>query len=191
MTRSTGWRVAAIASGLLVLGAACSSSAHGTSSPTTSPRKSGNPTTTNPLDTPNSLPYAIQEKVAVGDGWLVDITKVHRPFVDPNLPEPKAGREYVAVDLWIQNRSSSPSPKLNPGQVFSLGDSHHGVDEVVPLPGRASGLDGVYPPGKSRTGRLVFDVPTGAALRMAMNGPLIGAQRSIFLVDPPSYAPGD
>jgi hypothetical protein len=182
--RSAVLRGVALVAGLLALAAACSSSGHPASSATT--------TTTSPLDTPNSLPYAIQEKVAVGNGWLVDITNVHRHYVNPSLPSPKSGREYVAVDLWINNHStSSPSPRLNAAKVFSIGDSHRGVDRVVPVLGKASGLDGVYAPQQSRTGQLVFDVPTKAALRMAMDGPLIGAQRSIFLVDPPSYAPGD
>ena len=37
----------------------------------------------------------------------------------------------------------------------------------------------------------VLGVPTQAQLRMAMNGPLIGTQRSIFQIDPPTVAPGD
>jgi hypothetical protein len=176
-------RFVAAAAGLIVLVTGCSSSKHGAS---------GGPTTsTNPLNTPNALPYAIQEKVAVGNGWLVDIMKVHRPYVNPKLPGPAAGREYVAVDLWINNRSTNHSPTLDVAKVFSLGDSTGKVDPVVPVPGSPSGLDGSYPPNTARTGRLVFDVPQKAALRMAMNGPLIGAQRSIFLVDPPSYQPGD
>src|SRR6516162_5148166 len=100
--RSAVLRGVALVAGLLALAAACSSSGHPASSATT--------TTTSPLDTPNSLPYAIQEKVAVGNGWLVDITNVHRHYVNPSLPSPKSGREYVAVDLWINNHStSSPS----------------------------------------------------------------------------------
>jgi len=176
-------RIVALASGLLVV-AACSSSTHSASSTTTT-------TTTNPLDTPNSLPYAIQEKVAVGNGWLVDITKVHRPYVNPSLPPPAPGREYVAVDLWIENHGPSASPVLETAKVFSLGDSHGQVDPVFAVPGHPSGLDGSYPPNAARSGRLVFDVPTKTQLRMAMDGPLVGAQRSIFLVDPSSYRPGD
>jgi hypothetical protein len=175
-------RGAALAASLLALAASCSSSHHAAGS--------SSPTTTNPLATPNSIPYEVGERMGLPNGWIVEVTKVHQPYVNPSLPAPRSGREYVAVDVMLQNRGSS-RPTLDAGKVFSFGDSDGKVDPVIPVPGQPNGLDGVYPPTKSRTGRLVFDVPSTAQLRMAMNGPLIGTQYSIFTIVPPKVGPGD
>jgi hypothetical protein len=96
----------------------------------------------------------------------------------------------VAVDVMLENRGSSTAT-LDAAKVFSFGDSHGKVDPVVPVPGHGNGLDGAYPPSTTRTGQLVFDVPADAQLRMAMDGPLIGTQYSIFTIVPAQVGPGD
>jgi len=122
--------------------------------------------------------------------WIVAIMNVHRPYVNASLPDPGDARQYVALDLTIQNQGSL-RPTLRSAKVFSLGDSDGKVDPVVAVPGRPNGLDGPFPPGTTRSGQLVFNVPARAQLRMAMDGPLIGTQRAIFLVDPPNLGPGE
>ncbi len=80
---------------------------------------------------------------------------------------------------------------VNAADLFWLGDSTGREDRVVAVPGEPDGLDGSYAPQTSRSGQLVFAVPVHARLRMAMDGPQIGTQKSIFMVDPPHGTPSD
>jgi hypothetical protein len=175
-TRDAVLRVAAVGAGLLVLGAACSSSQHAASSPTTS---------TNPLETPNSIPFVVGAKVGLPNGWLVRVAKVRRPYTNPKLPALPSDREYVALDMQMEN-DGARTETVKATDLFSLGDSHRGVDPVVPVPGRPNGIDGAYPTKKFRQGQLVFAVPKQAQLRMAFNGPLVNTQQTIWAIDPPT-----
>jgi hypothetical protein len=122
------------------------------------------------------------------NGWRVRIARVHRPSPQPRLPELAADREYVALDIEVENAGTS-TQTVDAADLFSLGDSTGKEDQVIAIPGHANGLDGRYPPNTKRSGRLVFAVPKHAELRMAFDGPRIGTQRAIFLVDPPTGGP--
>jgi hypothetical protein len=150
-----------------MLAAACSSSSHrGATSPSAT-------TTTNTLHTPNSIPFVVGAKVGLPNGWLVRVAKVHRPFTSPKLPELSAGREYVALDMQMEN-DGARTETVRATDLFSLGDSTGKIDPVVAVPGHANGIDGIYPTRKFREGQLVFAVPKQAQLRMAFNGPRVG-----------------
>jgi hypothetical protein len=179
-TRVVGRRAASLAACLLTLAAACGSSSHSASSSTT---------TTNVPQTPNSVPFVVGAKVGLPNGWLVRVAEVHRPYTNPKLPALSSDREYVALDVQMENDGAT-TETVKATDLFSLGDSTRRVDPVVPVPGRANGIDGPYPTKKVRQGRLVFAVPKKAQLRMAMNGPLINTQQAIFLIDPPNFPPG-
>jgi len=187
-TRVVVLRAASVAACLLTLAAACSSSSHGASSATTT--AAGPTTSTNVLRTPNSIPFVVGAKVGLPNGWLVSVTKVHRPYAHSTLSELPSDREYVAVDITMDNEGTS-TQTVKAADLFSLGDTTRNVDPVVAVPGRPNGIDGPYSPGTTHSGQLVFAVPKGAQLRMAMNGPLIGTQQSIFAIDPPTVPPAD
>jgi hypothetical protein len=176
-TRVVVLRGASVAVCLLTLAAACTSSSHGGSSPTT--------TTTNVLRTPNSIPFVVGAKVGLPNGWLVRVAKVHRPYTNPKLPALPSDREYVALDMQMEN-DGARTETVKATDLFTLGDSHREVDPVVPVPGRPNGVDGAYPTKKFRQGQLVFAVPKQAQLRMAFNGPLVNTQQTIWTIDPPT-----
>src|SRR4029077_5416562 len=92
-------RVTRGAAGLLVLAAACSSS-HASSGATTS-------TTAGPLETPNSIPFDVGEKIGLPNGWIVGNQHVNRPYVTSKLPKPARGRQYVALDIAMENAGSN------------------------------------------------------------------------------------
>jgi hypothetical protein len=168
---------------LIVLGAACSSSGNAADSNAAT-------STTTVEQKPNDIPFNVGDKIGLAGGWTVTITKVTRPFTNPQLAGLDEGREYTALDVTMQNRGTS-TQDVDAAKVFSLGDSTGQIDEVVSVPGRPNGLDGIYAPEKERAGQLVFDVPVDAQLRMALDGTLIGSQHAIFMVDPPTVAPAD
>jgi hypothetical protein len=176
-TRVVVLRGASVAVCLLTLAAACSSSSHGASSPTT--------TTADPLHTPNSIPFVVGAKVGLPNGWLVRVAKVHRPYANPKLPALPSDREYVALDMQMEN-DGARTETVKATDLFSLGDNTGKVDPVVPVPGHPNGIDGAYPTKKFRQGQLVFAVPKQAQLRMAFNGPLINTQQTIWTIDPPT-----
>src|SRR5437868_12520934 len=147
-TRVVVWRGASVAVCLLTLAAACSSSSHGASSTTT---------TTTVLRTPNSIPFVVGAKVGLPNGWLVRVAKVHRPYTNPKLPALPSAREYIALDLQMEN-DGARTETVKATDLFSLGDNKRGIDPVVPVPGRANGIDGAYPTKKFRQGQLVFAV---------------------------------
>jgi hypothetical protein len=164
-----------------MLAASCSSSGHAASPPTTT----GPTRSSNPLETPNSIPFVIGERIGLANGWLVRVAKVHRPYTNPKLPALPSDREYVALDMQMEN-DGARTETVKATDLFSLGDSKHGVDPVVPVPGHPNGIDGAYPTKKFRQGQLVFAVPKQAQLRMAFNGPLIDTQQTIWTIDPPT-----
>jgi hypothetical protein len=180
--RAVALRVIALAAGLLVLGAGCSSSdkTADRSSDSHAPTSS-----TSVSQKPNPIPFDVGERVGLPNGWLVTVAKVHRPYSNPQLPEPDDGREYVAVDITVENQGTE-TRTVDAAALFELGDSTGELNRVVAVPGGEDGIDGSYAPQAERSGQLVFDVPTEAALRLAMNGPLIGTQHAIFRVDPPT-----
>jgi hypothetical protein len=182
-TRVVLLRAASVAACLLTLGAACSSSSHGASSTTTT--SPGPSTTADALHTPNSIPFVVGAKVGLPNGWLVRVAKVHRPYTNPKLPAPPSGREYVALDMQMENDGGT-TETVKAADLIQLGDSDGKVDPVVPVPGRANGIDGSYPTKQFRQGQLVFAVPKRAQLRMAFNGPLINTQQTIWTIDPPT-----
>jgi len=176
-------RAASVAAGLLMLAGACSSSSHG-ASPSPSSSSTTSPTT-DARHTPNSIPFEVGEKIGLPNGWLVRVAKVHRPYTNANLAALPSDREYVALDMQMEN-DGARAETVKAVDLFSLGDSDGKLDPVVPVPGRPNGIDGNYPTKKFRQGQIVFAVPQRAALRMAFDGPLVGTQQSIWTIDPPT-----
>jgi len=183
-TRVVVLRGASVVLGLLTLAAACSSSSHGTSTATTATSQ-GPSTTADALHTPNSIPFVVGAKVGLPNGWLVRVATVHRPYTNPKLPDVSSDREYVALDIQMENDGGT-TETVKAADLIQLGDSDGKVDPVVPVPGQPNGIDGAYPTKKFRQGQLVFAVPKQAQLRMAFNGPLIGTQQTIWTIDPPT-----
>ena len=65
-------------------------------------------------------------------------------------------------------------------------DSSHKAHYVVPVPGHPNGIDGAYPAATTRSGLLVFEVPTSEDLGLILYGPRIGTQVSYFTIVPPT-----
>ena len=138
-------RAASVAACLLTLAAACSSSSHGASTTTTE----GPPTTADVLHTPNSIPFVVGAKVGLPNGWLVRVAKVHRPYTNPKLPALPPGREYVALDMQMEN-DGTRTETVKAADLIQLGDNTGKIDPVVPVPGTSNGIDGPYPTKKFR-----------------------------------------
>jgi hypothetical protein len=177
--------VVALAVCVLAIGNACSSSNNDAK-----PARDVKTPTTNAGEQPNAIPFDVGAQVSLVGGWMVQIEKVQRPYSNAQLPELEDGREYVAIDLSMANRGAK-TRTVDTAALFQLGDSTGALNDLVEAPGAPDRLDGKYEPQTQRSGQLVFDVPTDAALRLAMNGPLIGTQQAIFMVDPPRVGPSD
>ena len=187
--RVVALRTITLVSCLLVVGAACSSSHH-SSNPAPTTTTAGSPTaTTDPDLTPNSIPYVVGEQIGLPHGWLVTVTKVDKSYSNPDLKPAAAGRRYIAIDLRMQNQGPD-AHTVNANALFTLVDTLHKSNYVVPEPGKANGIDGPYPAGAVHSGRLVFNVPTGKNLGLILYGPRIGTQVSYFTIIPPTVPQG-
>jgi hypothetical protein len=169
---------------LLTIAAACSSS-HKSAGPSTT----ANPvtSTTDPNLTPNSIPYVVGQQIGLPNGWRVTVTKVQQRYAAPGLRSVPAGREYVAIDIRMENQGPA-SHAVNADRLFTLVDSLHKSHYVVAQPGHANGIDGDYPAGTTHSGRLLFLTPTGTNLGLILYGPRIGTQVSYFAIIPPTGA---
>jgi len=189
-SREGALRTIAVASCLLVLAAACSSSHNASKAATTTTAAASSSTaTSDPNLTPNSIPYVVGEKIGLPNGWLVTVVKVEKAYSNPSLKAVGAGQQYVAVDLTMQNQGPA-AHNVNANALFTLVDSAHKSHYVVPEPGKPNGIDGEYPAGTTRSGRLVFAVPTGQNLGLILYGPRIGTQVSYFTIIPPTVPQG-
>jgi hypothetical protein len=164
---------------VLVLGAACSSSAKPASTPSTE-------STTTPSSVPPNAPFAIGALVPLTNGWHAEVSKVQRPFASASLTAPPAGRQYVAVDVALQNDGPG-SARITATKIYALVDAR-GREYA---PSRSSGVDGQYPPGTTRQGRLVFAVPIDTDLTLKLDGVRIGTQNAVWQIDPPARPSGD
>jgi hypothetical protein len=175
--------------------ASCSSSAPKSAAP--APSSSPIPTvsvptgpTVDPDQQPNPIPYNVGERIGLPNGWLVQVTRVHRPYVATGLPSVPAGQQFVGVDLTMDNEGAA-AVAVNARRVFKVNDAKGTSHAVVSGAEGAKGIDGTYGPGVSKSGRLVFAVPVGSDLVMLLDGPLIHTQRSVFQIDPPKTPPRD
>jgi len=171
--------------GMLTLAVACSSGHATTANTTTTSGSSATSTTSNPNDTPNSIPYVVGEKIGLPNGWLVTVTAVHLHFSRSGLPPVHAAQQYVAIDIGMENQGPG-TYTVNADRLFTLVDTSHQEHFVVAQPGTANGIDGPYPAGTTRSGRLVFTAPTGENLGLVLYGPRIGTQISDFTIVPPT-----
>jgi hypothetical protein len=179
-------RIVALCACLLTVSAACSSSHKSSNAPTTT---SNAPTsTTDPNITPNSIPYAVGERTGLPGGWIVTVAKVRHRYSAPGLPALGTRHQYVALDITMVNQTSA-AHTVNADRLLTLVDGLHKAHFVIAQPGRPNGIDGAYPPGRSRSGRVVFSAPVGTDLGLVLYGPRIGTQISYFSVDPPSPPP--
>lgn len=176
----TGARAAGIGLCMLTLASACSSSAKASGAPTTAAAT----TTTNPNLTPNSIPYVVGERIGLPNNWIVTVTKVHQPFTQSGLPSLPADQQYVAVDISMQYEGTE-SETVDAADLFSMVDANDQLHNAVKAP-TPNGIDGTYRHGTTHVGQLVYAVPPKVRLILAMDGPKIGTQRSIFTINPPT-----
>ena len=182
--RGAALRTITLVSCLLTLAPACSSSNHASHASTTT-TASAPTATTDPDNTPNSLPYVVGEQIGLPHGWRVTVVKVEKSYSNPSLQPLGPGRQYVAIDIRMQNLGPA-AHTVNANALFTLVDGLHKSNYVVPEPGKANGIDGTYPAGTTHSGRLVFSVPTGQDLGLILAGPRIGTQVSYFAIIPPT-----
>ena len=117
------------------------------------------------------------------------MVKVEKAYSNSSLKPLAAGRQYIAIDIRMQNLGPS-AHTVDANSLFTLVDGLHKSDYVVPEPGKANGIDGTYPAGTTRSGRIVFSVPTGQDLGLILSGPKIGTQVSYFAIIPPTVPQG-
>jgi hypothetical protein len=167
---------------VLVLAAGCSSSTKSATAPTTAP--SGSSTTIDPNLTPNSIPYVVGERIGLPDNWIVTVTRVHRPYAQTGLPPLPSSQQYVAVDINMMYQGTE-TEAVTAADLFTMADGNRKLHSVVKTH-TANGIDGSYTQGTTHSGRLVYAVPPRVRLALAMDGPKIGTQRSVFTIDPPT-----
>jgi hypothetical protein len=143
-----------------------------------------------PDQTPNPIPFDVGEIAARSGGWLVGVTHVVRPLGDAALPSLPAGQEYVGVDIKMSYAGASPVT-VSSRDVFGVNDVTGKGHAAISGAKGTTGLDGTYSSGTTKTGRMIFAVPTGKQLLMLMNGPAIKTQNTVFQVDPPTHPPVD
>jgi hypothetical protein len=173
---------------LTLLAAACSSGAHSATSDTTESTNAAASSTTDPNNTPNSIPYVVGEQIGLPSGWTVRVAAVHYPSSIPGLPAISAGERYVVVDLTMQNNGTTQYT-VDANKLFTLTDTLHKTHFVMKQPGTPNGIDGSYPHGTMRSGKLVFTAPKRQQLGLILAGPTIGTQVSFFTIDPPNVPP--
>ena len=117
------------------------------------------------------------------NGWLVTVTHVHQAYSLPGPPPAGTGKQYVAVDITMQNQGPA-GHSVDANRVFVIVDSSHKQHSPLALP-RPNGIDGAYPAGTTRSGQLVFSVPTAQDLGLILYGPAIGTKVSYFRLVPP------
>jgi hypothetical protein len=174
-----GVRALGLACGVLMLATACSSGSSSATSTTLGPS-----TTIDANLTPNSIPYVVGEPIGLPNNWVVTVTKVHRPYTPKGMVAAPSGEQYVAVDITIHYDGTTPVP-VNAADVFEMVDGNAKLHDVVQEP-TANGIDATYTVNATHSGRLVFVVPPAVRLVLALDGPKIGTQRSIFTIDPPT-----
>jgi hypothetical protein len=176
---------------IAALPASCSSSPAKVAEPTTTSSPSiPTSSTVDPDLQYNAIPYNVGERIGLPNGWLVQVTRVHRPYAAPGLPSLSAGEQFVGVDLMMNNEGTAPMT-VNARRIFTLTDSTGKSHAVVSGAEGDKGLDGSYASGATKSGRLVFAVPVGLNLQMLLDGPVIHTQRSVFQIDPPKTPPQD
>jgi hypothetical protein len=175
-----GLRVLGLASSVLMLASACSSGRSSAASTTVGPTT----TTNNANLTPNSIPYVVGEPIGLPNSWVVTVTKVHRPYTPKGMAAAPSGEQYVAVDITVHYDGTTPVP-VNAADLFKMVDGNAKLHDVVKEP-TANGIDATYTANATHSGRLVFVVPPVVRLVLALDGPKIGTQRSIFTIDPPT-----
>jgi hypothetical protein len=188
-SRDIALRAITVAAFLLTLAAACSSSHKTSNAPTTTTAASSSTATTDPDLTPNSIPYVVGEQIGLPHGWLVTVVKVEKAYSNPGLKPVGAGQQYVGIDIRMQNQGPA-AHSVNANALFTLVDGLHKSHYVVPEPGKPNGIDGSYAAGTTRSGRIVFEAPTGQDLGLVMYGPRIGTQVSYFAIIPPTVPQG-
>ena len=187
--RIVGLRVVAFAECLITVAAACGSS-HTKSEPSTSTTNASSSTaTTDPDNTPNSLPYVVGEQIGLPHGWLVTVLKVEKSYTNTSLKPLGSGQQYIAIDIRMQNQGPA-SHAVDSNALFTLVDSEHKSHYVIPEPGTANGIDGTYAAGATHSGRLVFSVTPNTKLGLILYGPKIGTQVSYFAIIPPTVPQG-
>ena len=174
---------------LLTVAAACSSSHNPSNASTTTTNASSTTTTTDPDLTPNRIPYVVGEPIGLPHGWLVTVVKVEKSYANARLRPLGSGRQYIAIDIRMQNQGPAEHT-VNADALFTLVDSAHKSHYVIPEPGTANGIEGTYPAGATRSGRLLFAVTPGTDLGLILYGPKIGTQVSYFAIIPPTFPQG-
>jgi hypothetical protein len=175
---------------------ACSSSSSGSSANTSSssPSTTGAPQATVSTIDPNAelnlIPYNVGEMTGLPGGWRVEVLRVKRTSSLTGRAGPGAGRDYVTVDVRVIN-DEGPSVRFDAVALFQLYDEGNNAHPVLAEPGRPNGLDGAFPPGTNRVGRLVFAGPAHSKLLMILDGQKLRSQRSVFQIDPPKATPRD
>jgi hypothetical protein len=138
----------------------------------------------------NPIPFNVGDVVGLPNGWSVQVRKVQLSYAPAGLGAAPDGQQYVGVEIKMVNVGPE-AVTVNAPKIFTIADDRNGQHPAVAVPGHPNGLDGSYASGSGHTGELVFAVPFGHELRMLLDGPAIGTQRTVFQIDPPKVPPRD
>jgi hypothetical protein len=203
-TRRRAGQMVAVGLGTAVILAGCGSSGHpkGSASSTTSTTFTTSTTTSGPTSVPrtgstedpnqlyNPIPFNVGDVVGLPNGWSMQVRNVKLSYAPAGIAPAPDGQQYVGVEIKMVNVGTG-AVNVNAAKIFVVADDRNGQHPAVAVAGHPNGLDGVYAPGAGRTGELVFAVPFGRQLRMLLDGPAIGTQRTVFQIDPPKVPSHD
>lgn len=118
--------------------------------------------------------FAVGEAVTLGDYEIV-VHGVTNPLPASGILQPPAGSHWVAVDVEVKNLSDQAGTISTLVQ-FEVQDSSNQSYNVTLTDLSLPSLDGEAPPGGSRRGTMVFEVPDSATgLKLNFTGDLFAS----------------
>ena len=109
----------------------------------------------------------------IQDGSTVRVHVLPSPARPSNLPALGGGREYVLLDVVLENLKPDQGIDFQATQQLRLMDGSGGFIEPSSLSNQLAchlGEQGVVPAGNARRFTLVYDVPAGASRRLQYRG---------------------
>jgi hypothetical protein len=109
----------------------------------------------------------------IEDGTTMKILVLPTPAVPPGLPAAAAGREYVALDVVVQNLKKDEGIEFQPSQQLRLMDPAGKfvmASTATQQLGCRMNDSEVIPPGQARRLMAVYEMPAGAARRLHYRG---------------------
>jgi hypothetical protein len=122
---------------------------------------------------PDFTPSWPAPQTTIDDGSLMKVHILPTPARPASLPAPADGREFVVLDVVVDNLNANQGIEFQGTMQLRLMDPGGGFIQPSPLSGQLTcslGDMGVIPAGNSRRFRYVYDIPAGMPLKLQYRG---------------------